>query len=87
MSFLTANKSENALLLARVGKLYGKSPAIDYLGLTDPYLIIAVDLACAAAHWEDENQAYKTSNKTAGKEAVDIGRVLDQYRQQLNERG
>lgn len=81
------NKCQNAILLGRVGKLYGKSPAFDYLQITDNYLAMAVDLACACAHWEDENFHFEKSQTKAGNEALEIGSVLDQYRKQLGERG
>lgn len=80
------NQCQNAILLARVGKLFGKSPS-DYLEIEDAYTRLAVDLACATVHWEDENRHYKESNNTANGEAAAIGNVLENYRKQLNERG
>lgn len=45
----------------------------------------ALDLACACAHWEDENHQYKKSQETADNQGAAIGHELEQYRKQLNE--
>jgi hypothetical protein len=66
-------------------KLFGQSPG-QYLGIVDQYLRCAVDLACAAAFWYDENQKYEESKKTAGEEASAISSEITRFQQQFSER-
>ena len=74
-------------MLGRMGKLYGHLPS-DYFEIIDnPSLNVAINLACAVGHWEDENYHYKESQKTAQNEAGEIGNVLEDLRRQQNERG
>jgi len=47
---------------------------------------MSVDLACASAHWEDENAQYKKSKTKASDEAFQIGNVLDNYKKRLHEK-
>ncbi len=68
-----------------MGKLFGKAPS-DYFDLDDNYFNLAIDYACAIAHWQDENMRYKQSQDTAQQEAVDIGRVLEEYKEELSGR-
>lgn len=65
--------------------MFGQSPA-GYLGIEENYLRLSVDLACAVAVWEDENEKYRASKETAGAEAVAIDRVLQNYKEQLDGR-
>jgi hypothetical protein len=72
--------------LGKLGKHLGVSPAEMYFEITDPYWKFQVDFACACAYWEDENHQYDESKKHAKNESYDIGKELERYRQQLNER-
>ena len=62
------------------------SPGRDYLGIEEEWMILSVDLACACAHWEDENSKYAESKENAGREAVEIGQALEQAKQELQDR-
>jgi hypothetical protein len=83
-TFLTKNKCQNAILLGKTGKAFAKSPARDYLGILENYMIIAVDLACMLILLEEENYHYNESKKTAGEESVAISQVVNKYREQMN---
>jgi hypothetical protein len=70
-----------------MGKLYGQTPS-DYFEIVDNQsLNVAINYACAAAFWEDENYHYKKSKETAQNEAGAIDQVLEQATKQMNERG
>lgn len=42
-----------------------------------------VDLACAVACWEDENQKYKEAKEKALEESKERGAALDNYKKSL----
>jgi hypothetical protein len=70
-----------------MGKMFAKPPS-SYLGI-DPdesWMIMAVDLACAAAYWEDENYHYEKAQEKAGNEAVSIGRALEEMQNKSEDR-
>jgi hypothetical protein len=70
-----------------MGKMYGCSPAVHYMGIVSPtYMVTAIDFACSCAFWADENHQYEESKKHAKNESLDIGREMDKYRKQLSER-
>jgi hypothetical protein len=66
-----------------MGKLFGKAPS-DYFEFDNSYLSLAVDLACSAAHWEDENYRNTEAQKTAQGEASSIDGVLEEYKRELD---
>lgn len=66
-------------------KLFGQSPS-SYFGIEENYLRLSFDLACAMAYWEHENATYEKSQQTAGQEALQINRVLEETRKMGNER-
>lgn len=66
--------------------MFGKSPAIDYLGFTDTWIVAGVDLACACAFWEDENYHYKKSEEKAGGEAVVRTDFLEDMKKKMEDR-
>ena len=68
-----------------MGKMFAKAPS-DYLGITDPYLRTEVDLACFSAVMADDNKHYEQSHKKAGKQALDIDRVISQYKENIDGR-
>lgn len=70
-----------------MGKLYGRSACSYFEIIDNPSLNTSIDLACAAAYWEDENYHYQEAQKTAGNEAGAIDGVMDEFRKQQNERG
>lgn len=76
------------MLLGSMGKLFGKSPSRDYLGI-DPSefrMCTAIDVGCAAAYWTDEAQKYKDSEEKADNEAGQIGEELDRHQKSLQDR-
>lgn len=70
-----------------MGKLYGYPPSNYFEIIDNQQLNAAINLACAIAFWEDENYHYQESQKTAQGEAAEIGNVMEDYRQKLNDRG
>lgn len=68
-----------------MGKLYGQRPSY-YFDLDDKYMDLAIDYACAVGYWSDENDKYDESKQTAQNEAGSIGQVLEQYRQEMQDR-
>ena len=73
-------------MLARVAKLFGKPPS-EYFNLDNQYINIAIDVGCATAFWEDENYRHKKAKETAQSEAGEIGRVLEEAREEIEGRG
>lgn len=69
-----------------MGKLFGNKPSY-YFDIEEKHVELAIDLACASAHWEDENQKYKESKETANKEAGSIGEVLSKINEESQGRG
>lgn len=64
-----------------MGKLFAKPPS-EYFELEDQYLNLAIDIACASAHWEDENYHHSQATATAQDEAGSIDAVLEEYKNQ-----
>lgn len=69
-----------------MGKMYGQSPARDYLGIEETWMILQVDLACSAAVWEDENYKYSEAHKQAQNEASLIGNALEDVKKEYENR-
>lgn len=65
-----------------MGKLFGYPPH-KYFDTDNQYINLAIDIACATAHWEDENYRLKESKETAQEEASMIGASLDRIREEL----
>lgn len=80
--FLTVNGARNAVLLGSVAAKFGQSPS-DYLDIETPFMRYQVDLACAVACWEDENQKYKEAKEKALEESKERGAALDNYKKSL----
>lgn len=72
-------------MLGRMGKLFGKPPS-DYFNTDNQYVNVAINMACACAHWEDENHNYKKSQETAKEEAGSIADVLAKTREEMEGR-
>lgn len=69
-------------MLGRMGKLFGWPPH-KYFDLDNDYVNLAIDMACASAHWEDENYHYKQAQEKAKEEADQIGGTLESFREQI----
>lgn len=65
--------------------MFAKTPS-SYLGISEPYLACAVDLACAAAVWTDDSTQMAKSEEKAGAESILRGQELAKFREELTGR-
>ncbi len=64
--------------------MFAKSPSA-YLGIDDPYMSIAIDLACAGVVWTDDNYHTDESKETVNNETTAIGQELEDFQRRLRD--
>lgn len=66
--------------------MFAMSPARDYFGITDHYMIIAFDLTCMTVFMEHENHYYEQGQKNAQHEAGAIGQYMQEVKDRMSDR-